>query len=199
MYNYTNGADKWRDAINRHLNKTTDQFFPQYYKGIMTEICEAKELCNTDQKSFKAYFSRWLGVCMQMAPFTHDLIMPHIQTSAKAAAQTCVGPSQHGAGNYACGMRWWWNGFDGVQGVGQQMTALNTITVLNVDRVPPPYSSDTGGSSKGDPSLGSGSVDDDIPQLDISPATTGDKAGAAILTILVVAFVVGGAGWMVVE
>lgn len=165
----------------------------------MTEICEAKELCDTDQESFKAYLARWLGVCMQMAPWTHDIIMPRLQTSAKAAAQTCVGASQHGAGNYACGMRWWWDGHDGIQGVGQQMTALNVISVLNVDRVAPPYTSRTGGESKGDPGLGTGSVDDDIPQLHKDPITAGDKAGASILTILIMAFVFGGAWWLCIE
>lgn len=199
MYNYTNGAEKWRSALSRHLNKTTELFFHDYYRGIMTEACEAKEFCNTDQKSFKAYLSRWLGVCMQMAPFTHDLIMPHLQVSAKAAAQTCTGASLHGAGNYACGMRWWKDGNDGVMGVGQQMTALNTITVLNADRVPPPYSKKTGGHSQGDPGLGSGSVDDDIPQLHKHPVTTGDKAGAAILTIVVLVFVFAGSWWLCAE
>jgi hypothetical protein len=198
MYNYTNGADKWRNALTGFLNRT-DQFYPPTKNSVMTEICEEKDLCDTDQESFKAYLSRWLGVCIQMAPFTHDMIMPRLQTSAKAAAQTCVGPSKHGAGNYACGMRWWWNGFDGKQGVGQQMTALNIISVLNVDRVPPPYSSNTGGSSKGDPGLGTGSVDDDIPQIHTEPVTTADKAGASILTILVVVFVVVGAWWLIWE
>lgn len=134
-----------------------------------------------------------------MAPWTHDIIMPRLQTSAKAAAQTCVGPSQHGAGNYACGMRWWWEGFDGIQGVGQQMTALNVISVLNVDRVAPPYTSKTGGESKGDPGLGAGGGDEGVPQLHTKAITTGDKAGASILTILVLAFVFGGAWWLCIE
>lgn len=198
MYNYTDGSPKWRSAIERHMNKTA-MFFPEYYRGIMYEVCEPKELCNTDQESFKAYLSRWLGLTAKMAPFTHDTIMPWLQTSAKAAAQTCVGASSHGAGNYACGMRWWWDGNDGIMGVGQQMTALNTISVLNVDRVPPPYTSKTGGESKGDPGLGSGSVDDDIPQLHKNPVTAGDRAGASILTILVMAFVFGGAWWLCAE
>lgn len=198
MYNYTNGAEKWRLAVERHLNQTS-RFFPEAYQGVMYEVCEPKELCNTDQESFKAYLSRWLGVCMQMAPWTHDIIMPRLQKSAKAAAQTCVAPSLHGAGNYACGMRWWWNGHDGYQGVGQQMTALNTITVLNVDRVPPPYTRETGGESKGDPGLGSGSVDDDLPNLHQNAMTAGDRAGAAILTILVIGFVFGGGWWLCVE
>lgn len=200
MYNYTNGATKWRNALERHLNRT-EQFFPASNNGIMTEICEAKDLCNTDQESFKTYLARWLGVAIQMAPWTHDTIMPHLQTSAKAAALTCTGASQHGAGNYACGMRWWSNGFDGVQGVAQQMTALNLISVLNVDRVDPPYTSKTGGDSKGNPGLGTGGSvgDDDTSDEDTDPVTAGDKAGASILTILIMVFVFAGAWWLCIE
>ena len=202
MYNYTNGAKKWRKALSRHLNQT-ERFFPSIapYNGVMTEPCEKPQNCNTDQKSFKAYLSRWMGVCMQLAPWTHDTLMPHLATSATAAAKTCTAASAHGAGSYACGLKWWADGNanDGQIGVGQQMTALNTIAVLNAPRVPPPYSQNTGGDSKGDAGLGTGSVDDDIPQLHKNPPTTGDRAGAAILTILVLVFLFYGAYWLCVE
>lgn len=75
------------------------------------------------------------------------------------------------------------------------MTALNVISVLNVDRVPPPYSSTTGGSSSGNPNLGTGSDDTRLPVAE-KDITTADKAGAAIVTILMACMLVGGAYWM---
>jgi hypothetical protein len=194
MYNYTNGAEKWRKALDGFL-KNTDMFYPKEKNSVMTEVCEEKELCNEDQESFKAYLARWLAVTVQLAPYTREKIMPRLQTSAKGAAQTCTGASERGAGNFACGMRWWKTGFDGIKGLGQQISALNILTVLLVDTVPPPYTSKTGGTSKGNPDLGKGSEDSNIPDF-FEPISTADRAGASILTVLVVGFWVGGAWWL---
>lgn len=162
----------------------------------MVEPCEDLAICDADQESFKAYLARWLGITIQVAPFTHDLIMPKLEFSAVRAAQTCTGPSQHGSGPYQCGMRWWKDGYDGVGGVGPQMTALNIISVLNAARVAPPYTNSTGGSSQGNPGLG---TNDDTTRLPIvtDPATAGDKAGAAFFTMVIVALWCSGAWWMI--
>jgi hypothetical protein len=101
----------------------------------------------------------------------------------------------NGAGNFACGMSWWKTGFDGVKGLGQQISALNILTVLLVDSVPPPFTSKTGGNSKGNADLGKGSEDSSIPDF-FEPISTADRAGASILTILVVGFWVSGAWWL---
>jgi 3-methylcrotonyl-CoA carboxylase beta subunit len=194
MYNYTNGAEKWKTALTQFINKTSI-FYPQNKGGVMVEICEEKTLCDADQESFKAYLARWLGVTVQMAPFTHEMIMPVLQKSAVAAAQTCEGPSQHNGGNHQCGMKWWVQGFDGTGGVGPQMTALNVISVLNADRVPPPYSSKTGGTSQGDPGLGNGNDQDKLPVFE-NDITTADKAGAAIVTIIMVGLTAFMSWWM---
>ena len=194
MYNYTNGAEKWKTALTQFINKTSI-FYPQNKGGVMVEICEEKTLCDADQESFKAYLARWLGITVQMAPFTHEMIMPVLQKSAVAAAQTCEGPSQHNGGNHQCGMKWWVQGFDGIGGVGPQMTALNVISVLNADRVPPPYSSKTGGTSQGDPGLGNGNDQDKLPVFE-NDITTADKAGAAIVTIIMVGLTAFMSWWM---
>lgn len=184
MYNFTNGDQKWKTELDKFIDKT-GIFFPEDKGGVMVEICEAKQLCDADQESFKAYLARWLGITVQMAPYTTDKIMPILQKSAVAAAQTCEGPSQHNGGPHQCGMKWWNQGFDGIGGVGPQMTALNVISVLNAPRTPAPYSSRTGGTSQGNPGLGNQNDADRLPiyQDDI---TTADKAGAAILTIILV-------------
>lgn len=193
MYNYTNGADKWKTTLNNFLN-SSNQLFPQPapVDGVMYEVCEYTAACNTDQLSFKAYLSRWLAVTVQVAPFTHDQIMTKLSHSAVQAAQTCVGPSPKGGGNVQCGSRWYWDGYDNIGGVGPQMTALNTIVTLNVDRSKTPYTSKTGGTSQGNAGLNSGNTNQALPEV-LAPVTTADKAGASILTILLVVGTVGGA------
>ena len=124
MYNYTNGSSLWRTRLDGFLNQTSF-FFPESNNRTMTEICEKTEKCNIDQLSFKAYLARWLAVSAQLAPFTTDRIVLLLQHSASAAAQSCVG----GPTQTMCGSRWWWNGFDGLGGVGQQMSALSVISV----------------------------------------------------------------------
>lgn len=194
MYNYTNGAEKWRNALSSYINKT-EIFYPPEYNNTITEPCEPRKLCNADQESFKAYLARWFAVAMQMAPYTRSQILPVLQHSAKAAAQTCVGPSKYGAGNYSCGMSWTFTGWDGIQGVGPQMSALNIISALLVEEAESPYSSVTGGTSQGDPGLGTG-TNDPVPTEE-EEATTGDKVGAGFLTAFCVIFVVGGGWWLV--
>jgi hypothetical protein len=162
----------------------------------MIEPCEYLAICNADQESFKAYLGRWLGTSLQMAPFTYDLIWPHLSKSAVRAAQTCVGLSQHNGGDHQCGMRWYMDGYDNKYGVGPQMSALNIISVLNAVRAPAPYTGVTGGTSQGNPGL---NTQDDSKRLPIyqKDVTMGDKAGAAILTLVVGVVWIGCAWWMI--
>jgi mannan endo-1,6-alpha-mannosidase len=73
------------------------------------------------------------------------------------------------------------------------MSALEVMQNLLVDQVAGPVGEKTGGTSKNDPSAGT-DVRDEIEHDRI---TTGDKAGASILTILLAAIFVGGGGWLV--
>jgi mannan endo-1,6-alpha-mannosidase len=168
----------------------------------MFEIaCEPRANCNVDQLSFKAYLARWMAGTAKVAPFTHDTINKRLRGSAVAAAKQCTG----GARGITCGTRWYEDGWDGSYGVGQQMNALEIFQSNLGDLVPGPLSNSTGGTSKGNPAAGTG------PDGATSggggggggragstdPITTGDRAGAGILTALVVVFVLGGA-WYVV-
>ncbi|KAJ9603578.1 hypothetical protein H2200_011764 [Cladophialophora chaetospira] len=192
MYNFTNGDQVWLDRVNNILNSTFTLFFPATYGGnIMSEIqCESTMLCDQDQKSFKAYLSRWMAVTSLLVPQTAPLILPKLQASAQAAAGQCDG----GTGNQ-CGMQWYTTTWDGSTGVGQQMAALSVIgSTLNKD-ILVPKSSNTGATSKGDPNAGSEAPASPTALRD--KITTGDKAGAAILTLLAAAIVIGGAVWIV--
>lgn len=168
----------------------------------MFEIaCEPRANCNIDQQSFKAYLARWMAGTAKVAPFTHDGIMKRLRGSAIAAAQQCTG----GDRGITCGTRWYEGAWDGTYGVGQQMNALEVFQSNLFDLVPGPLSNATGGTSKGNPSAGTG------PDSasggggggggggragSTDPITTGDRAGAGILTALVCVFVLGGA-WYV--
>ncbi|CCF44363.1 hypothetical protein CH063_13789 [Colletotrichum higginsianum] len=62
-------------------------------------------------------------------------------------------------------------------------------SLLEVD---PPATNDTGGISQGDPNAGLNSN----PFREPSPVTTGDRAGASILTVVVLLSAVAIWGWM---
>lgn len=47
MYNYTNGAEKWRTELTKFINKVAI-FFPEEKGGVMVEICEANQVCDAD-------------------------------------------------------------------------------------------------------------------------------------------------------
>ncbi|KAI6708730.1 hypothetical protein B2J93_1293 [Marssonina coronariae] len=188
MYNHTNGAAIWKTRLDG-LVKGLDVFFPK--DNIMQEVaCENNGLCNVDQHSFKAYLSRWMAATTKMAPHTSDLIMAKLAPSAKAAALQCSG----GDNGRTCGLKWTMGAtWDGSYGVGQQMAALEIVQSNLITRVAGPVSNATGGTSVGDPSAGSDYSNTYNP---LTPATTGDKAGAGILTALVLVSFTAMTWWM---
>ena len=165
----------------------------------MSEVsCEwpVKQTCNADQPSFKAYLSRWLAVTTQMAPFTADFIMPRLQMSAAAAAAQCIGPRT----GSTCGRRWYQTGYDGTAGVGEQMSALSVLQSNLIAKVNPPVTQVQGGTSKSNPSAGSGG---DSGTTTTNPIvtrviSTSDKAGAGVLTALTLVLVLGMTWWIII-
>lgn len=145
--------------------------------------------------SFKSYLTRWLAQTTMIAPYTTSTILPVLKTSAVAAAKQCSG----GSNGRTCGLSWSkGTDWDGTQGVGQQMAAMSVIftTLLQFDNsapIAPPLTNSSGGTSTSNPSAGASSVSD---PGHIKPATAADKAGAGILTALVLASITGLFGWM---
>ncbi|EUC37786.1 glycoside hydrolase family 76 protein [Bipolaris victoriae FI3] len=183
-------AEYWRTRLEGIIDGVGVFFNPEGAPDVMSEVaCERNGLCDHDQRSFKAYLSRWMGYTMLTAPWTREKIMPKLRASAAAAAKQC------GPGKGGCGLRWWRNGVnDGEVGVGEQMSALEVMQNLLIDQVAGPVGLDTGGISKNDPNAGSDAGSFEVKHDAI---TTGDKAGAAILTIIVVSILFGGAWWMI--
>lgn len=154
----------------------------------MIELCEKPpNSCNVDQQTFKTYLARWMAVTVQMAPFTEKTIMPVLQASAKAAMLQCSGNGAAPAPlTNACGMRWT-NGatWDGSSGPGQQMAALSVLLSTIIAATPAPLTNSTGGTSVSDPTAGTNKTDV-VPGTVVTPATTGGRVGAWILTILLI-------------
>ncbi|KAI6812247.1 mannan endo-1,6-alpha-mannosidase [Hortaea werneckii] len=179
---------EWETHV-RGIIRGANVFFKD---SIMYEVaCEPQMNCNTDQQSFKAYLSRWMAASTKFAPFVYDLVTPNLQASAQAAAQSCSG----GDDGVTCGTRWTTGGWDNTWGVGQQMNALEVVQGMLIQKATGPVSNETGGISRGDPSAGTGG--DSAPGTPSSQITTGDKAGAGILTAVILIGLLGGAWWMI--
>ncbi|TVY51315.1 Mannan endo-1,6-alpha-mannosidase DCW1 [Lachnellula cervina] len=178
MFNYTNGDPVWRTRTEGLIDAIALAYFPN---GIMKDICEQYDKCNTDEHSFKAYLSRWMGQSTQMAPFIYDKSIALLKSSANAAAAQCTG----GSSGTKCGLRWFLDGtWDGSDGVGQQMAALEVFQSTLVRYIGVPLTNSTGGTSISDPTAGHNSSA--VPPAQrITPPTKGDKAGAWALTAFV--------------
>ena len=96
-------------------------------------------------------------------------------------------------------MKWTQTEWDGSYGVGQQMSALSAVgsNMIRVGNLKAPYTRDTGGESVGDPNAGTDAADggsggEEENHVLTDPITTGDKAGAGILTAIVLIALLGG-------
>lgn len=192
LYNYTDGSEVWKTRVDNLLNATLSVFFPE---NIAYEVsCEPRQgACSTDMLSFKGYVHRWLAVVTQVAPYTKDKILPILETSAQAAVNQCTG----GDNGRKCGFYWSSGQFvdpsvDGTTGAGERMDVLAAVSSLLIEDTEPPVTNSTGGTSKGDPNAGTNSHDVPVP----SPITTADKAGAGILTFLILGSGLGTFVWM---
>lgn len=133
-----------------------------------------------------------MAASTKVAPFLADQILPYLAASAQAAAGQCSG----GDDGVTCGTVWYaGTTWDGSYGVGQQMSALEVIQSNMIQQARGPVTNNTGGTSKGDPSAGTGG--DSNPAAPSSPITTSDRAGAGIVTAIIVVVLLGGAWWMI--
>ncbi|KAI1750455.1 glycosyl hydrolase family 76-domain-containing protein [Xylaria castorea] len=185
----TDDAALWHERVDGLLNSTELIFFfgNDVDDKVMIEVaCEAVNLCDVDQQSFKAYLSRWMAATTKWAPWTFDRIKRLLQNSAEAAVRQCTG----GDNGRMCGMKWTNNSglWDGTTGVGQQMAVMEVVLANMIQEAKPPVTNSTGGTSVGDPAAGgqdSGRVDPMRQRF--GPIRPGDRAGAAFVTFVVLA------------
>ncbi|KAI2619018.1 mannan endo-1,6-alpha-mannosidase [Hypomontagnella submonticulosa] len=185
LYNFTDGSQMWKDRVNNLIDRTLEVFFPD---NIAFEPSCENAKCNADMESFKGYTARWLGTVMQLVPDTRAKIYPVLKTSAQAAVKQCTG----GDNGRFCGFHWNTGVFDGDVGAGQQMNVLGALISLLSPDVPAPLTNQTGGTSKGD--VNAGSDEPLVPTF--APVTGGDKAGAGILTAILIAGALSAFAWM---
>lgn len=159
-------------------------------KGIAVEIsCENAGTCTTDMITFKGFLHRWYSTISQLAPYTAETIRPVLKTSAQAAIKQCTGAAL----GRQCGFKWASGVYDGKTGAGQEMAALSAVMSLLIPAAKAPMTEKDGGTSKGNPNAGGGG---DNALKKVKPITTADKAGAGILTFLVLGSACGVFGWM---
>lgn len=192
MYDLTKDQ-KWADRANNLLDHGLKMFFRD---GVAYEpACEGVKTCTTDMLSFKGYVLRWYATVMQLMPETKSKIQPVMQKSAAAAIKQCTG----GALGRQCGFNWVQGQFVDPPGTGagQEMNVLAATSSLLVGKAKKPLTKDTGGTSKGDNNAGGNAnpLDDDKPR----PITTADRAGAGIVTFLLLGSMCGLFGWMSVN
>ncbi|KAL4816229.1 glycosyl hydrolase family 76-domain-containing protein [Aspergillus spinulosporus] len=183
MYNYTNGDPLWRQRTEGIIN-AAHVFFADSpsSKDIMYErACEPINTCEVDQRAFKGFLARWMAQSTQFAPFTYDMVMPRLRSSALAAAKTCTG----GSDGAECSLKWTEQKYTGGPAggdVGIQMAALEVLQSTLIQKVEPPVTKEEGGRSKGDPAGGS-EPPVLMPALLVREIKTGDRVGAALVTI----------------
>ncbi|KAM9912128.1 hypothetical protein OXX69_002860 [Metschnikowia pulcherrima] len=186
LYNAT-GDEKWRTATTQIVD-VSSYFFNN---SIMTETtCATSNQCNTDQRSFRSLFSRCLGLTAVLVPDTNTKIMNWLTTSAQAAASSCSG----GDDGITCGQNWAFGGWDGYYGLGEQMSALECIMSL-ITTQHDPLTPSTGGSDVGS-DVSAGNNTNARTNVNEITVTSKDKAGAAVLTVVVLGSMLGGSVWM---
>lgn len=125
MLSTTHDTPKWQPHVTGFISAAKADFTAAN-TDILRENCETTNSCNADQLSFKAYLARWLAATQRLVPSTQGEIQPLLQASAQGALASCNGSP----GQVACGSQWTIGKFDGVQGVGQQMAALEVTQGL---------------------------------------------------------------------
>lgn len=183
LYNYTQ-EEIWYNRTWNLLNSI--YVFFQSDTSIMYEVaCETVSLCNTDEQSFKAYLARYMGLTAVLVPDTNDIIMNYLISTVAGIEQSCVG----GTDNVTCGTTWLNEGWDNTWGLGQEMSALEVVQNLLITTVDPPYTASSGGSSNG--------ISNDTDTSTTSKITTADKAGAGVVTSVVLLGIIVNSWWLV--
>ncbi|KAM5380859.1 hypothetical protein ACJZ2D_003383 [Fusarium nematophilum] len=198
MYNLTD-SDKWKARVDGMLQDVNSKFVKK--EVLYEQYCEPTKQCSQDAQSFKGYLARWLAATAQVASHTSQPISKLLLSSGKKAAVTCSGSPTEGFEGHpgtACGFSWLGDTFDGMVGVGPQMSSLQMIMYNLVRSTSGPLTSKTGGDSKGDVNGGKKDGGSGTGEPTHKKITAGDKFGAAVVTIIFTAGVVAGTAFVII-
>ncbi|VVT50452.1 uncharacterized protein SAPINGB_P002768 [Magnusiomyces paraingens] len=120
LYDHTKDS-KWLDRAQAIWNGSKIFFKSNTY--MYEASCQISNRCNNDQRSFKAYFSRFLGLTSDLLPEISDDIMNYLRGTVPGVLSSCTG----GSDGHTCGLDWSAGKWDGFYGLGEQMSALETI------------------------------------------------------------------------
>ncbi|KAK7432408.1 mannan endo-1 [Neonectria magnoliae] len=198
MYNLTE-SKYWKTRVDDMMDDIKNKFIKN--DVIYEQFCEPTKQCDQDQQSFKGYLARWIAATTLVAPYTYETLSDILLSSAKKAATACSGsPTSGFAGmaSTACGFSWLGGSFDGLVGVGPQMSALQIVMYTLVRQASVPVTNSTGGTSEGNP--GGGKINDgsDDKKFAFADPTMADKIGAGILTCIILGSYVGGVAFMLI-
>jgi len=114
------------DTYLYRTNSILDGMEIFYANGTICEIaCEPDE-CDKDQASFKGVVARFLASTRALIPETAEQIRKYLEPSAQGAARSCSG----GTDGVTCGVDWTRDSWDEKYGIGEQLSALETIQSL---------------------------------------------------------------------
>ncbi|OLN97657.1 Mannan endo-1,6-alpha-mannosidase DCW1-like protein 2 [Colletotrichum chlorophyti] len=128
LANHTGDA-VWKERTAKMLDTVKRDFFSPFDNStnVMYEpACETVNTCNTDMKTFKGYLSRFLWKSAVMVPEISPIVRELLVPSALAAARICPATPT----SVTCGQKWYTGEFDGSEGLGQTMGALEVIQGL---------------------------------------------------------------------
>lgn len=190
MYNHTNDTT-WLTRANEIWNRAT-VFFGD--GQIMYEAaCQSSGRCNNDQRCFKGIFSRFLALTMLMAPAMNETIYNYLTPTVSAVMKSCSG----GSDGHTCGLNWNNGSWDGLYGLGEQISALELLMTRLIWTKGSILSEGTGATSKGNGS--SAGTSRTSTSLNNNITVTGkDRAGAGVITAIFAIFFVICTGWMIV-
>ncbi len=192
LYNAT-GNQTWHDRASSLLESSAVFF----NNSIMYEAaCETTTNgCNNDQMTFKAIFSRMLGVTAVMMPEHYNFIMDWLQPSAVAAGKGCSG----GIDGHTCSVNWNLGYYDGKWGLPEEISALEVVQNLLVGQRPGPLTEAHSNASRSNDSAGLNDQGDLGKYIDKKlKLHTKDFAGAGIITAIIGCLIIGSIAWLLI-
>lgn len=187
MYGYTNGSSKWEDIASGIWSHAKNEFFQNQI--VYEEACQPSGRCNNDQRAFKAIYIQQLGQTASLVPSLEDEILSYLNSTATAAAESCSG----GSDGHTCGLNWLEQKWDGQYGLGEEICGLAALSYSQLASHPKPFTAYHGGSSSGDFSTSTSTL-----LTDNTPVTTGDRAGAGVVTAVLMIFIIGAGCWVII-